>query len=102
MLAATGSNVGVMRGLPCLLGVTIGMGLMMLVVSFGLGSLVLHSPHVLKVLNWYGAVLRVWLAWKIATASTTAAAAAAEPGYAPARQEHTRTLRQEVRLLSPP
>ena len=55
LLTATGASVGVRRGLPCLLGVSVGMGVMMFVVAFGLGSVVLASPAVLRGLNWMGA-----------------------------------------------
>lgn len=68
LLTATGANVGLWRGLPCLFGVALGMGLMMSVVAFGLGGLVLDSPGVLQALNWVGAAFLLWLAWKIATA----------------------------------
>jgi len=68
LLTATGANVGVLRGLPCLLGVSVGMGVMMFLVAFGLGSVVLANPTVLRVLNWVGAAFMLWLAWKIATA----------------------------------
>ncbi len=47
LLTATGANVGLLRGLPCLFGVALGMGLMMSVVAFGLGGLVLGTPQVL-------------------------------------------------------
>ena len=47
MLTAAGANAGVLRGLPCLLGVATGMGLMMFLVPLGLGSLVLGNPRVL-------------------------------------------------------
>ncbi|MFI5324679.1 MAG: AraC family ligand binding domain-containing protein, partial [Candidatus Rokuibacteriota bacterium] len=40
LLTATGAAVGVRRGLPCLLGVALGMGLMMFVVAFGLGRVI--------------------------------------------------------------
>jgi threonine/homoserine/homoserine lactone efflux protein len=68
MLTATGANVGVLRGLPCQLGVGAGMGLMMSVVAFGLGSLVLGSPLVAEALKWCGAGFLLWLSWRIATA----------------------------------
>jgi threonine/homoserine/homoserine lactone efflux protein len=68
MLTATGAQVGVLRGLPCLLGQTTGMGLMLFFVLSGLGSLVLGHPPVLQALHWSGAVVLLWLAWKIATA----------------------------------
>jgi threonine/homoserine/homoserine lactone efflux protein len=68
LLTATGANAGVWRGLPALLGVAAGMGLMMFIVAFGLGSVILDNPVVLTVVRWCGAAFLCWLAWKIATA----------------------------------
>jgi len=70
MLTAAGAQAGVLRGLPCLFGVTTGMGLMMVLVPFGLGSLVLRHPLVLKALNWGGAAFLLWLSWRIAISSS--------------------------------
>ena len=70
MLTAVGAQAGVLRGLPCLLGVTTGMALMMFLVPLGLGSLVLAQPLALKILHWGGAAFLLWLAWKIATSSS--------------------------------
>ena len=70
MLTTAGANAGVWRGLPCLLGVTAGMGLMMFLVPLGLGSLVLAHPLVLSLLHWGGAAFLLWLAWKIARSSS--------------------------------
>jgi threonine/homoserine/homoserine lactone efflux protein len=82
MLTATGANAGVLRGLPCLLGVATGMGLMMSLVPLGLGTLVLGNPRVLTTLHWGGAAFLLWLSWKIATSSGMEATAAREPvGY---------------------
>jgi threonine/homoserine/homoserine lactone efflux protein len=67
MLTAAGAQVGVVRGLRCLLGVTTSMGVMMFVVPLGLGSLVLERPLVLRALHWGGAAFLLWLSWKIAT-----------------------------------
>lgn len=67
MLTAAGAQGGVVRGLPCLFGVSTGMGLMMSVVPLGLGSVVLERPTVLGTLRWAGAAFLLWLAWKIAT-----------------------------------
>jgi threonine/homoserine/homoserine lactone efflux protein len=67
MLTAAGARAGVRGGLPCLLGVTTGMGLMMFVVPLGLGTLVLAQPPVLRALHWGGAAFLLWLAWKIGT-----------------------------------
>jgi len=69
MLTAAGANAGIFRGLPCLFGVTTGMGLMMFLVPLGLGSLVLQSPLVLKALHWGGAGFLLWLSWRIAASS---------------------------------
>jgi threonine/homoserine/homoserine lactone efflux protein len=77
LLTATGANVGVLRGLPCLLGVTLGMGSMMFLVAFGLGSVILDNPAVLRGVKWVGAAFLLWLAWKIATARPGGGAGAA-------------------------
>ncbi len=61
MLTAAGAQAGVLRGLPCLLGVTTGMGVMMFVVPLGLESLVLEHPLVLNALHWGGAAFLLWL-----------------------------------------
>jgi threonine/homoserine/homoserine lactone efflux protein len=67
MLTAAGAQAGVLKGLPCLLGVTTGMALMMFLVPFGLASLVLAHPVALRILHWGGAAFLLWLSWKIAT-----------------------------------
>jgi threonine/homoserine/homoserine lactone efflux protein len=69
MLTATGATIGVRRGLPCLLGVGLGMALMMFLVAFGLGAVVLGHPQFLTALKWCGAAFLLWLSWKIATAT---------------------------------
>ena len=79
LLTATGAGVGVLRGLPCLFGVAIGMGVMMFAVAFGLGSVVVGNPRVLRVLNWLGAAFLLWLAWKIATGELRGAEAGGKP-----------------------
>jgi threonine/homoserine/homoserine lactone efflux protein len=79
LLTATGANAGVVRGLPALLGVAVGMGLMMFGVAFGLGSVILDNPLVLQGVKWCGAAVLVWLAWKIATAGPPSAAARGKP-----------------------
>jgi threonine/homoserine/homoserine lactone efflux protein len=67
MLTAVGAQAGVLRGLPALLGVTTGMGIMMFIVPLGLGSVVLERPFVLTALHWGGATVLLWMSWKIAT-----------------------------------
>ncbi len=68
MLTVTGAMAGILRGLPCLLGVATGMAVMMFVVALGLGSLVLGHTFLLAVFKWCGAAFLLWLSWKIATA----------------------------------
>ena len=68
MLTATGAVAGVVRGLPCLIGVSAGMGLMMLGVALGFGALLAGDTVILGTLKWLGAGFLLWLAWKIATA----------------------------------
>ena len=67
ILTAIGANVGTAKGFPSVLGATSGMALMMFLVSYGLGSVILNHPGLLKVLNWCGAAFLLWLSWKIAT-----------------------------------
>src|SRR6478735_9246465 len=75
LLTATGARVGVLRGLPALLGVALGMGTMMFLVALGLGAVILESPIVLTAARWCGAAFLLWLAWKIATAGPAGPAA---------------------------
>jgi threonine/homoserine/homoserine lactone efflux protein len=68
LLTATGASVGVLRGLPAVVGFAVGMALMMFVVTFGVGSIILANPVVMTVVKWSGAAVICWLAWKIASA----------------------------------
>ena len=68
MLTATGGQVGMLRGLPCLFGVSVGMGTLIFTVAAGLGHLVLQNPLVLQAMQWGGAAFLLWLSWKIASA----------------------------------
>jgi threonine/homoserine/homoserine lactone efflux protein len=79
LLAATGAQVGLVRGLPCLLGVSLGMAIMMFAVVFGLGSVILESPLALAGIRWGGAAVLLWLAWRIATAGRAGAPAGGPP-----------------------
>jgi threonine/homoserine/homoserine lactone efflux protein len=78
ILASTGANGGVRRGLPALLGQTVGMGFMIFVVALGLGSLVVERPWLLSILKWGGIAVLLLLAWKVATHSGGEEAAATE------------------------
>jgi len=84
MLVAAGAQAGIVRGLPCLFGVTSGMAVMMFLVPLGLGSLVLKYPLVLRALHWGGAAVLLWLSWKIATSPSPGESAAGGHGDAAA------------------
>jgi threonine/homoserine/homoserine lactone efflux protein len=73
LLTSTGAAVGILRGLPALVGQVLGMGLLLFLVAVGLGSLVLRSPLIIAGLKWGGSGVLLWLAWKIATAGPSAA-----------------------------
>jgi len=79
IITSTGAAVGLIRGLPALAGVAAGMGLMMFLVAFGLGSLVLGHPLVLLLLKVGGVGFLLWLAWKIATAGRSDVETKKEP-----------------------
>ena len=83
MLTAAGASAGVVRGLPCLFGVSAGMGVMMFVVPLGLASLLLQHPLLLRALNWCGAAVLLWLSWKIATSRAHTTSESRDPvGFA--------------------
>ncbi len=66
MLTAAGAISGVARGVPCLIGVAAGMGLLIFSVALGLGQLILGHAALLTALNWLGAAFLLYLAGKIA------------------------------------
>ena len=67
MLAASGANFGFRRTVAHLLGVATGFPLMLLVVGLVLGGLFQTSALLRETLRWGGALLLLWIAWKIAT-----------------------------------
>src|SRR5262245_56327636 len=79
MITATGSARGLTRGIPCVLGTSLGMALLLFCAAAGVGQLVLGHPAIMRAMNWGGATFLLWLAWRIATAEHTPAARAAEP-----------------------
>lgn len=66
MLAASGANFGFRRTIPHLLGVAAGFPLMLLIVGLVLGGLFQTSALLREALRWGGAILLLWIAWKIA------------------------------------
>ena len=79
MITATGSAVGIARGLPCALGAAAGMAALLFTAALGLGQLILGHPEILHVMNWCGAAFLLWLAWKIARAGSAGEPTATRP-----------------------
>jgi threonine/homoserine/homoserine lactone efflux protein len=69
MLMASGTNFGLVRSLPHLLGVSIGFTLMLVVVGAGLGAALGAWPAGMLALKLVSAAYLLYLAWKIATAA---------------------------------
>ena len=68
MLLASGANFGFARTFPHMLGVTLGFGLMVLAIGFGVGGVFVAYPALYTVLRIAGTLYLLWLAWRIATA----------------------------------
>jgi threonine/homoserine/homoserine lactone efflux protein len=79
LLASTGGQVGLWRGLPCLFGVAAGMGSLMFLAAFGLGAILFAHPMAMTVIRVGGVTFLLYLAWKIATAPAPAEAASVRP-----------------------
>ncbi|MBU1287371.1 MAG: LysE family translocator [Alphaproteobacteria bacterium] len=69
MLMASGTNFGLRRTLPHMIGVNIGFVLMLLLVGLGLAQVFDAYPVSYTVLKTVSALYLLYLAWKIATAS---------------------------------
>jgi len=76
MVTASGSNFGYFRTLPHILGITLGFTLLIISVAAGLGTVFVTFPSLQLGLKAAGAAYLLWLAWKIATASTSSSAKA--------------------------
>ncbi|VEB95117.1 Cysteine/O-acetylserine efflux protein [Cedecea lapagei] len=68
LLTASGANYGFFRSLPLMIGVMLGMQCILVLVAFGVGSLILLYPALHLILKIAGSVYLLWLAWKIGTA----------------------------------
>jgi threonine/homoserine/homoserine lactone efflux protein len=73
MLMASGTNFGLARSVPHLLGVSIGFVLMLVVVGAGLGAALEAWPAAMLALKLASAAYLLYLAWKIATAAPPSA-----------------------------
>ncbi|MHA3914666.1 LysE family translocator [Halovulum sp. GXIMD14793] len=68
MLASSGATFGYRRTVPHALGVALGFPAMLFLVAMGLGKVFKHSVLMQEALRYGGAVLMLWVAYKIATA----------------------------------
>jgi threonine/homoserine/homoserine lactone efflux protein len=74
MLASSGAAHGLRATIPHMLGVAAGFAFMLVLVSAGLGALLLSWPPLLSTMRWVGAAWMLFLAWKIASAPPIVAA----------------------------
>lgn len=68
MVASSGANFGVRRTAPHIFGIAFGFPFMIFIVGQFLGQLFQTSELIRTTVNGLGAVIMLWLAWKIATA----------------------------------
>ena len=66
MLLTSGVNFGFKRTIPHMIGISIGFGLLLLVVGFGLKEVFEQVPIMQLVLKTVGAAYLIYLAWRIA------------------------------------
>jgi len=70
MLLASGANFGFRKTVLHILGISVGLGFMVLCMGLGLGGVFRAYPVLHEVLRWVGAAYMLWLAWKIGTSSS--------------------------------
>lgn len=70
MLLASGANFGFRRTILHILGISFGLGAMVLAMGFGLGGVFKALPLLHEFLRWAGAAYMLWLAWKIGAAKS--------------------------------
>lgn len=69
MLLASGANFGFRRTILHILGISAGLGVMVVAMGWGLSGVFRTFPMLHEILKWAGAAYMLWLAWKIATAT---------------------------------
>lgn len=68
LMAASGARFGYRRTLPHTMGVAIGFPLMFFLIALGLGGVFRSVPLLREALRYGGALILLWIAYKIATA----------------------------------
>ena len=79
MLASSGARFGVRRTLPHVLGVAFGFPIMLFPMALGLGAAFDQSPALREGLRIVGALVMLWIGWKVGTAGRAEADDAARP-----------------------
>ncbi|SFI99516.1 LysE family translocator [Jannaschia pohangensis] len=69
MIMASGANFGVVRSVPHALGISLGFGVMIVLVGLGLAQIFVRWPVAKTALAVVSVVYLLWLAWKIANAA---------------------------------
>lgn len=69
LLATSGANFGFLRTIPLIIGIMLGMQIMLILIAFGVGSLIIVYPAIHLLLKIAGSAYLLWLAWKIATSA---------------------------------
>jgi threonine/homoserine/homoserine lactone efflux protein len=73
MLASSGATYGVRASMPHVMGIIFGFPVMIFLISLGLGEMFRQSPVLQQVMRYGGAIMMLWIAWKIATAEAPGA-----------------------------
>jgi len=68
MLASSGATYGVRASIPHVLGILVGFPVLIFLIGFGLGEIFRQNPAMHQVMRLGGAVMMLWIAWKIAWA----------------------------------
>jgi len=76
MVAASSATHGLRATVPHMCGIAAGFALMLVLVSAGLGAVLLSWPPLLPIMRWVGAAWIALIAWQIATAPPPSASGA--------------------------
>lgn len=79
LLMATAADVGFVRAVPAMAGVTLGFALMAAILALGPGLALESYPTLHRALKIVGTLYLLWLAWQVATASSGGVTGAARP-----------------------